>query len=43
MQDFRSPGTTGGIKSPGKEPYTPRTMAFRSLGGGGGDLPLRQQ
>ncbi len=31
----RTPGTTGGMKSP----MTPRTVAFNTLGG---DLPLRQ-
>ncbi|KAJ9664279.1 hypothetical protein H2201_005271 [Coniosporium apollinis] len=42
MQHYpRSPGSTGGLKSP----MTPRTVAFRALdeNGGSGDLPLRGQ
>jgi hypothetical protein len=36
----RTPGTTGGIKSPALNPMTPRTLAFNKLGGTK-DLPLR--
>lgn len=36
----RTPGTTGGIKSPAFNPMTPRTLAFNKLGGTK-DLPLR--
>ena len=36
----RTPGSTGGIKSPPLNPMTPRTQAFNRLGGTK-DLPLR--
>ena len=36
----RTPGSTGGIKSPPLNPMTPRTLAFNKLGGTK-DLPLR--
>jgi hypothetical protein len=36
----RTPGSTGGIKSPALNPMTPRTLAFNRLGGTK-DLPLR--
>jgi hypothetical protein len=34
----RTPGTAGGMKSPGFAPITPRTRAFQNLGGGAPDV-----